>query len=217
MTLKDLVPGGGWQSSDYIKIVGTQCQVLKQCCYFSQADIDKLPDFLRPMYPTTPGWFPLGEIEEAKRLDNEPLPFGTAILAAAAADAIITSNGEVLESETGTITFDLKATEWKYIGNCTPVSLKLKDFTPGGGWQSSDYIKIIGKQCQVLKQCCYFSQADIDKLPDFLRPMYPTTPGWFPLGEIEEAKRLDDEPIPAGSGFLAASAADSTITLPSAL
>ena len=217
MTLKDFVPGGGWKMGDSIKIVGTGCQVLKQCCYISQPEIDNLPPFMKSSYPSTAGWFLKGSWKEADRLDNEPLPFGTAILAMSAADSYFTSNGEVVESETGKITFELKAVEWKYVGNCTPAALTLKDFIPGGGWKMGDSIKIIGTGCQVLKQCCYISQTEIDNLPPFMKSSYPTTAGWFLKGSWKEEDRLDNEPIPAGSGFLAMSAADSTISLPSAL
>ena len=151
------------------------------------------------------------------------LPFGTCILVQAmTTGAYITSNGEVVQPEDQQIVTELVSTEWKYIGNCTPVARTLKDFVPGNGWgYGNDLIKILTKDATLDFNAVYYTWDSLTKKQQKGRDKETFVEGWYKIvgDDVDLDKGCkNDTPIPAGSGFLAQSmTTGATITQPSAL
>ncbi len=235
MTLSALVPGGGWvANTDYIKVLKASAALDFEAVY---VDYDKLGSRAKtaalkanPNFATNPtGWFKKSGsgADYTQNLDDFSLPYGSAVLAmTSGTGGYITTSGQVVESESGTLTFALTQGEWKFVGNCTPNALTLKDFVPGGGWvANTDYVKFFKSTAALDFEAVY---VDYDKLgsraktaalkanPDFANN--PT--GWFKKSGsgADYTQNVSDTEIPAGSGFLAmSSGTEATISLPSAL
>ena len=219
MKLGDLVPGGKWTmgKTDRIKVFKDTAAVDYQAVYVDQAYADKWNS--RYGTSVTPGWYKDTDTSYETNINNEPLPYGTSVMAITGqTGAWITSNGEVVEGEDGKIRFELTKSKFKMIGNCTPVALTLGNFVPGGKWTmgKTDRIKVFKDTAAVDYQAVYVDQAYADKW----NSRYGTsiTPGWYKDTDTSYETNISNEPIPAGVGFMAITGqAGAYIEIPSAL
>ena len=219
MTLKDLVPGGTWaHGSDQIKVIADTSAVKFKAVYIWKAQCSKRT---QQQYPELhDGWYKLTtDVQYDQCVDDEPLPFGTAVLATASTTtAYLTSSGEVVKGvDDGRIGFSFDG-KWRMIGNATPVLLHLSDFKPNDAWvHASDQIKVISETSAVKFKAVYIWKAQCSKRT---QQQYPDLhDGWYKLTtDVQYGECVDDEPIPAGSGILAqAASSDAVISIPAAL
>ena len=227
MKLSELVPGGGWgYGTDLIKVFKTTSAVDFNAVYYTWDSLTKKQQKGRDKETFIEGWYKT--TDEGVDLDNDcmnetPLPFGTCVLVqSATTGAYITSNGEVAQTEDSKIVVELVNSEWKFVGNCTPVARTLKDFVPGNGWgYGTDLIKVFKTTSAVDFNAVYYTWDSLTKKQQKGRDKETFIEGWYKT--TDEGVDLDNDcvnstPIVAGAGFLAQSATTgATITQPSAL
>ena len=239
MKLGDLVPNctaaNGWTcASDTIKVINSDAGVEFQARYWVWAKLSpavKKNTFGNDESKFTPGWYKLnGTAVVWEALANDwPLEYGTAILIkSGSASATISSNGEVVQTADDKILLELPQAKWRFVGNATPKNLTLGDFVPNctatGGWTcSSDTIKILNKDAGVEYQARYWVWAKLSpavKKNTFGNDESKFTPGWYKLDgtAVDWTANANNEPINAGSGFLAKSGGSAAvIEIPTAL
>ena len=236
MKLGELVPGGTWApASDSIKVLEEHTAVKFQATYFTWATIP--PKQQNALIKKginesnfVNGWYKQidGAADWDQNMNDELLPFGTAILAVSTgANTYFTSNGEVVQLDPGDkIQVSLVGGQWKFIANCTPVNLKLGDFVPAGTWApASDSIKVLEEHTAVKFQATYFTWATIP--PKQQNALIKKginesnfVSGWYKQidGAADWDQNMNNEDVLAGQGFLAVSTGTETvITLPPAL
>ena len=144
------------------------------------------------------------------------LPFGTgAIITSGEADTTLTFAGQVI----GEKTYDLfGGNSFNWIGNATPIALKLKDFAiptdQSFGGADSIVLEIWGTDGNSQGE---FSFVDENSCNDFGL----TIPGWYPIQKIKDWDVSDVDcvnekvEIPSGQMVIITSGeADTTLTLP---
>ena len=219
MTLGDLVPGGKWRMgrTDKIKVFKASGAVDFQAVYVDAAtatalagDLGRTPDV---------GWYKDTDTSYTTCINSSLVPYGTGVLAASGQkDAYITSSGEVVESETGKIRFNIARNVATIIGNCTPVELTLGNFVPAGGWRMgrTDKIKAFKASGAVDFQAVYIDAATAEALSGDLG----RTPavGWYKDTDTSYTTCINSTQVLPGYGFLAATGQkNSYIEIPSAL
>ena len=236
MKLGELVPGGTWApSSDSIKVLDEHTAVKFQASYYTWATLTKKQQsavgklgYDETTFPA--GWYKQnnGSPNWEQLMNNEPLPFGSAILAKSeGANTYFTSNGEVVQCDPGDkIQIPLVKGEWKFVANCTPVNRKLGDFTPAGTWApSSDSVKVLDEHTAVKFQASYYTWATLTKKQQsavgklgYDETTFPA--GWYKQnnGSPDWEQLMNSEDVLAGQGFIVKSEGASTIIeLPAAL
>ena len=219
MTLGDLVPGGKWRMgrTDKIKVFKASAAVDFQAVYIDAATAAALAVDLG--FTPQVGWYKDTDTGYTTCLNSTNLPFGTGVLAQTGQNgAYITSNGEVVESETGKIRFNIPRNVATIIGNCTPVALTLGNFVPAGGWRMgrTDKIKAFKASAAVDFQAVYIDAAtaealavDLGRTPDV---------GWYKDTDTTYTTCLNSTQVLPGYGFLAQTGQkNSYIEIPSAL
>ena len=235
MKLGELIPGGGWTyGSDSIKVLTKAATLDFDAVYLPEwASLTKAQQRAATSAGRTEGnweagWYVYTTKPDYTACKNDyPLPFGTCILVySTTTGAYITSNGEVVQPEDQQIVTKLVSTEWKFVGNCTPVARTLKDFVPGNGWAyGSDSIKILTKAATLDFDAVYLPEwASLTKAQQRAATSAGRAEGNWEAGWYVYTTKPDytacknDYPIVAGAGFLAYSTTTgATITQPSAL
>ena len=170
---------------------------------------------------TDPGWYPLDKMESWDVSDEDlsngvQLPFGYGVvITSGEADSTLTFAGQVL----GEKTYKIWGNDWiSWVGNASPVDLKLKDFAIPADQEfqsgSSIVLEIWGNNGKLVGS---YSFCDEKSCGDYGL----TDPGWYPLDKMESWDVSDEDlmnekvTIYAGQMVVITSGeADTTLTIP---
>ena len=225
VTLADFLPTDGKNGWDYtsdflatLKVNGT---------------LDKKYGYLSPYWEEEyyeagqSGWYDYAVLQPdpdeitAAKVDNTKIPFGTGFLVyTSGSDVKLTFSGEVLSDE---VALPLNENANTFVGNVTPVTVKLNQLVPTDGKNGWDYTSDFLATLKV--------NGTLDKKYGYLSPYWEDEyyeagqSGWYDYAvlqpdpdEIEAEKVPDTVAFGAGEGFLVyTSGAGIELVVPSAL
>ena len=220
MTLSDFsvrAPEGGLLGADSVNVhtYNSDGDESGNYSYLDQAAIDGNG------YTCEPGWYTYDSIGgwTFESANDVILPFGTGVMVISDCGADICCAGEVPKTSIDLVLNDqLTTAGFSYLGNCSPVSNKLKDIgvvAPEGGLTGADSVNIhtYNSDGDESGNYSYLDQAAIDGNG------YTCEPGWYTYDSIGgwTFENVGELQLAAGQMFMVISDCGATISIPSPL
>ena len=210
------VPNAAFGMTDTVAFWDANGNYTAMYCYLNEKDRAEWSSYFKNPEATV-GWYLYEDANAWDYLNNkngDEIPFGAmAAILSNSDEATITFSGEVRSGDV----LDLNGGN-NYLGNCSPVDLKIGKFRPNAAFGMTDTLTIWDKDGNIDGMFCYLNEADRAEWSSYFTNPSATV-GWYLYEDANAWDYLDNrnekDTIVAGRGFHVLSNSDeATIEIP---